>query len=128
MSSAPAIRMTLEEPPGGDLEHAILAGARGILEDVALALDAWRLKLADQFDELLCLARVKDVRRLDHQVETVHRVLRAFCGRALLADEVGLGKTIERGCSSRSTCFAEWRGPSSFSAPPRSWGSGRRSS
>ncbi len=80
-----------------DLERVVLAGARGTLEDVALALEGWRLKLADQFDELLCLARTRDVRRLDHQVETVHRVLRTFCGRALLADEVGLGKTIEAG-------------------------------
>ncbi len=82
---------------GEDLERAVLAGARGTLEDLALALEGWRLKLADQFDELLCLARTRDVRRLDHQVETVHRVLRTFCGRALLADEVGLGKTIEAG-------------------------------
>jgi SNF2 family DNA or RNA helicase len=83
--------------PRRDLERAVLSGARGTLEDLALALEGWRLKLADQFDELLCLARTRDVRRLDHQVETVHRVLRTFCGRALLADEVGLGKTIEAG-------------------------------
>ncbi len=56
-----------------------------------------RLELAGQFGELLCLARARDVRRLDHQIETVHRVLRKFHGRALLADEVGLGKTIEAG-------------------------------
>ncbi|OFX22048.1 MAG: hypothetical protein A2V77_09980 [Anaeromyxobacter sp. RBG_16_69_14] len=74
-----------------------MAGARSTLEDVVLALEAWRLKLADQFDELLCLARLKDVKRLDYQVETVQRVLRTFCGRALLADEVGLGKTVEGG-------------------------------
>ena len=92
-----AIPLTLTEPPRDELERAVLAGARGTLEDVVLALDAWRLKLADQFDELLCLARTRGVRRLDYQVETVHRVLRSFCGRALLADEVGLGKTIEAG-------------------------------
>ncbi len=80
-----------------DLESAVLSGARATLEDLALTLEGWRLKLADQFDELLCLARTRDVRRFDHQVETVHRVLRTFCGRALLADEVGLGKTIEAG-------------------------------
>jgi SNF2 family DNA or RNA helicase len=97
MALEAAIPLTLAEPPIGDLERTALAGARSTLEDVGLALAAWRLKLADQFDELLCLARLKDVRRLDYQVETVQRVLRTFCGRALLADEVGLGKTVEGG-------------------------------
>lgn len=92
-----SIPLSLVEPPPEDLERALGLGATGTLEDVALALQAWRLKLTDQFDELLCLARLKDVRRLDYQVETVHRVLRTFRGRALLADEVGLGKTIEAG-------------------------------
>ncbi|SJZ31470.1 DEAD/DEAH box helicase [Selenihalanaerobacter shriftii] len=32
-----------------------------------------------------------------HQIETAHRVINKFDGRALLADEVGLGKTIEAG-------------------------------
>jgi SNF2 family DNA or RNA helicase len=92
-----AIPLTLTEPPAQAVERALLGGARSALEDVALALEAWRLRLAEQFDELLCLARLKDVRRLDYQVETVQRVLRTFCGRALLADEVGLGKTVEAG-------------------------------
>jgi SNF2 family DNA or RNA helicase len=35
------------------------------------------------------------VEQLPHQVETVRKVLRHFRGRVLLADEVGLGKTIE---------------------------------
>ncbi|HTP30472.1 MAG TPA: SNF2-related protein, partial [Anaeromyxobacteraceae bacterium] len=91
------VPFAVTEAPQEDLERVIASGAGGILEDVGLALDAWRLRLTDQFDELLCLARLKDVRRLDYQVETVHRVLRTFRGRALLADEVGLGKTIEAG-------------------------------
>ncbi len=89
--------LTLLEPPADAIESALQGGPRSTLEDVALALDGWRLKLADQFDELLCLARLKNVRRLDYQVETVHRVLRTLRGRALLADEVGLGKTVEAG-------------------------------
>lgn len=35
------------------------------------------------------------VEHLPHQIETVRRVLRHFRSRVLLADEVGLGKTIE---------------------------------
>jgi SNF2 family DNA or RNA helicase len=34
---------------------------------------------------------------LDHQLDTVRTVLRRMRGRAILADEVGLGKTIEAG-------------------------------
>ncbi len=34
---------------------------------------------------------------LVHQIETVRKVLKQFRGRVLLADEVGLGKTIEAG-------------------------------
>jgi SNF2 family DNA or RNA helicase len=53
--------------------------------------------MAEQFDELLCLPHLRGVERLDYQVETVLKVLRVLGGRALLADEVGLGKTIETG-------------------------------
>ena len=37
------------------------------------------------------------VEPLWHQIETVRKVLKQFRGRVLLADEVGLGKTIEAG-------------------------------
>ena len=47
------------------------------------------------FDELLCLEGLSGVEQLPHQIETVRKVLRHFRGRVLLADEVGLGKTIE---------------------------------
>jgi SNF2 family DNA or RNA helicase len=65
------------------------------LLDVELCVAAWRLRLTEQFDELLCLAHLRGVERFDYQVETVLKVLRLLRGRALLADEVGLGKTIE---------------------------------
>lgn len=34
---------------------------------------------------------------LPHQLDTAHKVLFEMSGRAILADEVGLGKTIEAG-------------------------------
>ena len=55
------------------------------------------LSLAQGFDELLCLPQLTGVEPLWHQIETVRKVLKQFHGRVLLADEVGLGKTIEAG-------------------------------
>jgi superfamily II DNA or RNA helicase len=55
------------------------------------------LGFAQGFDELLCLPHLTGVEPLWHQIETVRKVLKQFRGRVLLADEVGLGKTIEAG-------------------------------
>jgi superfamily II DNA or RNA helicase len=55
------------------------------------------LGLAQGFDELFCLQHVRGIETFWFQVETVRKVLKQFRGRVLLADEVGLGKTIEAG-------------------------------
>ena len=55
------------------------------------------LGLAQGFDELICLPHLRDIETFWYQVETVRKVLKQFRGRVLLADEVGLGKTIEAG-------------------------------
>jgi SNF2 family DNA or RNA helicase len=60
-----------------------------------LHLELARLGLLRGFDQLLCLEGLTGVEHLPHQIETVRKVLRHFRGRVLLADEVGLGKTIE---------------------------------
>ncbi|HUE71392.1 MAG TPA: SNF2-related protein [Pirellulaceae bacterium] len=62
---------------------------------IRLHLAHTRLMLLRGFDELLCLEGLRGVEHLPHQIETVRKVLRHFRGRVLLADEVGLGKTIE---------------------------------
>ena len=49
------------------------------------------------FDNLISLPLLRDVELYPHQLKTVQTVLRRFRGRALLCDEVGLGKTIEAG-------------------------------
>ncbi len=55
------------------------------------------LGLVEGFDELICLAHLKGVETFWYQTETVRKVLKQFRGRVLLADEVGLGKTVEAG-------------------------------
>ncbi|MBO8125986.1 MAG: DEAD/DEAH box helicase [Firmicutes bacterium] len=49
------------------------------------------------FDRLLALEALPEITLYPHQQETVLKVLKEMCGRAVLADEVGLGKTIEAG-------------------------------
>lgn len=52
--------------------------------------------ISNQTDSLLCLPYCR-IERLEYQVRTALRVLGPLRGRALLSDEVGLGKTIEAG-------------------------------
>lgn len=49
------------------------------------------------FDELQCLKHLPYLEPYPHQIETAKKVLNEMRGRAILADEVGLGKTIEAG-------------------------------
>ena len=64
---------------------------------VRLRWQAEHLSLNRGFDRLMCLEELVGVRRYQHQMDACLRVLRHMGGRALLADEVGLGKTIEAG-------------------------------
>lgn len=77
------------------LAPALDGPTTGDLAGLRLHLEHARLKLLREFDQLLCLDGLTGVEHLPHQIETVRKVLRHFRGRVLLADEVGLGKTIE---------------------------------
>lgn len=61
-----------------------------------LGAAANELSLTDGFDRLLSLEDLS-IQLFEHQRKAVLRVLREMRGRAVLADEVGLGKTIEAG-------------------------------
>ena len=71
--------------------------SRGGLEAFDLAIQAARLATHAGFDRLISLPLVRDIELLEHQIRTAKTVLRRFRGRAMLCDEVGLGKTIEAG-------------------------------
>ncbi|GLG00947.1 putative ATP-dependent helicase YqhH [Alicyclobacillus hesperidum subsp. aegles] len=62
-----------------------------------LAAIATQANMAPTFEDLLALEHVRGFAPLPHQIETAKRVVRELRGRAILADEVGLGKTIEAG-------------------------------
>ena len=50
-----------------------------------------------QFDELRSLNYLQHIDFLNHQIDAANRVINEMNGRAILADEVGLGKTIQAG-------------------------------
>lgn len=72
-------------------------------EAFLLRIRAEELSLYQACDELLILTRLKERWRrvglvpYQHQLSTVRRALGEMRGRVILADEVGLGKTIEAG-------------------------------
>ncbi len=62
-----------------------------------LARELSDLSVKPGFDQLLSFQVAEGVTVYPHQVATVRMVLRQMKGRALLCDEVGLGKTVEAG-------------------------------
>lgn len=62
-----------------------------------LAYEAEHAQLIPSFDELICLNYIPMLEPLPHQIDTARKVMHEMRGRAILADEVGLGKTIEAG-------------------------------
>jgi SNF2 family DNA or RNA helicase len=70
---------------------ATVTEAHSLLVDEALAVWA-----RPGFETLMCLPRLR-FEPFEHQLDAASRVLRHMQGRAILADEVGLGKTIEAG-------------------------------
>ena len=62
-----------------------------------LAIEAQEARKIDSFDELQALRVLPAFDPMPHQIDTARKVLDGMGGRAILADEVGLGKTIEAG-------------------------------
>jgi SNF2 family DNA or RNA helicase len=77
------------------LRQAVAEMRRFSKEDYELALQGYRIRFSEAFENLICINQLQGVRSFWYQEETVRKVMKRFRGRALLADEVGLGKTIE---------------------------------
>ena len=89
----PPVSVRFEAPELGLQETAFpLTNLRGFFLRERAAL--WWV--SNQSDDLLCLPHCR-VERLEYQIRAALRVLGPLRGRALLSDEVGLGKTIEAG-------------------------------
>ncbi len=83
-------------PEDRDMLRAALANEASF-DSFDLARRAALLATHTGFDKLICLPLVRDMELLEHQIRTAKTVLQRFRGKALLCDEVGLGKTIEAG-------------------------------
>jgi len=73
-----------------------IADSRADLALYQLKLMAAHLQLVTGFEELLVLGAIR-FQPFEYQIRAARTALRRFRGRGLLADEVGLGKTIEAG-------------------------------
>src|SRR5699024_4119507 len=62
-----------------------------------MAYEAEQTTITDAFDGLQSLKYLSNITFLDHQIDCCKQVLEKMNGLAILADEVGLGKTIEVG-------------------------------
>ncbi|MCV7421376.1 DEAD/DEAH box helicase family protein [Mycobacterium yunnanensis] len=78
------------------LGEQLKAAGFDALELVELRLQGEELATLDDFEELLAVD-VANVDRMPHQEAVARHALSRLRGRAVLADEVGLGKTIEAG-------------------------------
>src|SRR2546423_1209058 len=100
----PAVPVTISPAPADDLwsvdERSLDLFAKQL--DAPSAPRAWyelrreaeHVALVPGFDRLITLGG-HAIKELPHQIDVAQRVLRQMGGRAILADEVGLGKTIE---------------------------------
>jgi SNF2 family DNA or RNA helicase len=76
---------------------ALKAGLYDPLNFYEARLDLFNLSVMADYDQLICLPTLTAIDKYWYQIETARKVLGQLGGRALLADEVGLGKTIEAG-------------------------------
>jgi SNF2 family DNA or RNA helicase len=79
---------------------ALQALADGLCDDInyyEARKKLFNLSVMADYDQLVCLPTLTAIDKHWYQIETARKVLRQLGGRALLADEVGLGKTIEAG-------------------------------
>src|SRR5437773_1054906 len=103
MPESPTV-LPLPAPPAEDVwsvdEHSLEAFAKRLQEPPTdrawheLRREAERIALVPGFERLITLD-ANAIKALPHQIDVAQRVLRHMSGRAILADEVGLGKTIE---------------------------------
>ncbi|MDJ0596943.1 MAG: SNF2-related protein, partial [Pleurocapsa sp. MO_226.B13] len=75
--------------------NALLNEQVSELSNYEARLSLFQLKVLADYDQLVCLPALHHIDKHWYQIETAKKVIKQFGGRAMLSDEVGLGKTIE---------------------------------
>jgi SNF2 family DNA or RNA helicase len=83
------------EPESWSVVESLRAPSLDGIEPYRLHLKAAEHSLRRGFDQLVSMDHLHEIERFPYQIRACLRVLREMKGRSLLADEVGLGKTIE---------------------------------
>ena len=112
--TVPVAELTLRADQPQDL---LRSGALGDTQRYLLRLGAEYLHHAHRFDPLAGLSNAR-VEPKHHQVFVAHRVTRKHEARMILADEVGLGKTIEAGLVLKELRAREAAGRTLIITPP----------
>jgi superfamily II DNA or RNA helicase len=89
----PAVPVTLRLPPLACQQAALPLADLAKYSLLERAATWW---VSNQSDDLLCVPHCR-ITRLDYQIRAALRAIGPLGGRALLSDEVGLGKTVEAG-------------------------------
>jgi SNF2 family DNA or RNA helicase len=100
MSGNYPVDLTITHSDADELIHSLAtADEQSGTEHHPLSIEAHRLRAGQPDSELKSLTDLDEesVKLLEHQVDAAYRALFEMDGKALLADEVGLGKTIEAG-------------------------------
>ncbi|MEQ9550921.1 MAG: SNF2-related protein [Coleofasciculus sp. G3-WIS-01] len=77
--------------------QALADGQTDTIDYYEARIKLFNVSVMADYDQLVCLPTLTGIDKHWYQIETARKVLRQLGGRALLADEVGLGKTIEAG-------------------------------
>lgn len=93
----PVVAPTLDPEAWEALTSRLQSEAEQDASALGVRLLAEQARCRVGFENLWGLDRLQGVDLYEHQLGAVNRVLSEFHGRAILADEVGLGKTIEAG-------------------------------
>lgn len=93
----PLVNVVFHRAEDGQVLDRVKAGHFSSTSDFYLRQRALLLSVSPGFETLMSLQAARHLQPLDYQLRTVRHVLMNLRGRALLCDEVGMGKTVEAG-------------------------------